>query len=166
MDSVDPTYSKSQLALRNGHDKPEIWVAFRGWIYDVCESRLWKNGKHYEHWAGQDLTHELKDAPHAEWVFKKFKIIGRLQHMETNNWIEKQNALEKTFIFKDFETAISFMVKASFTIEKLNHHPEWTNVYNRLFVKLTTHDAGNTITDKDRQLADALDKLYLDFIPN
>lgn len=46
-------YTKQQLALRNGQDKPEIWVAFEGLIYDVTESRLWRNGKHYEHWAGQ-----------------------------------------------------------------------------------------------------------------
>ncbi len=73
------TYSKQQLALRNGQDKPEIWVALNGWIYDVTESRLWRNGKHYEHWAGQDLTDELKDAPHTEGVFLKFKIVGQLQ---------------------------------------------------------------------------------------
>jgi lycopene cyclase domain-containing protein len=51
-----PLYTKSQLALRNGQDKPQIWVAYKGIIYDVTESRLWRNGKHYEHWAGQDLT--------------------------------------------------------------------------------------------------------------
>ena len=74
-----PEYSKQQLALRNGQDKPEIWVAFLGNIYDVSESRLWRNGKHYEHWAGQDLTEELKDAPHTEKVFEKFTIIGTLK---------------------------------------------------------------------------------------
>ncbi|MFM6977060.1 MAG: cytochrome b5 domain-containing protein [Sphingobacteriaceae bacterium] len=74
-----PSYSRSQLALRNGQDKPEIWVAFEGKIYDVSESRLWKNGKHYEHWAGQDLTDELKDAPHTRQVFEKFEVIGRLK---------------------------------------------------------------------------------------
>jgi predicted heme/steroid binding protein len=74
-----PEYSKQQLALRNGQDKPEIWVAYLGNIYDVTESRLWRNGKHYEHWAGQDLTEELKDAPHAEQVFEKFTIIGVLK---------------------------------------------------------------------------------------
>ncbi|MEO6520691.1 MAG: cytochrome b5 domain-containing protein [Mucilaginibacter sp.] len=73
-----PIYTKSQLALRNGQDKPQIWVAYLGMIYDVTESRLWRNGKHYEHWAGQDLTDELKDAPHTEEVFKKFVVIGRL----------------------------------------------------------------------------------------
>lgn len=71
-------YSRQQLALRNGQDKPEIWVAFKGLIYNVSESRLWKNGKHYEHWAGQDLTDELKDAPHSEKVFEKFNIVGKL----------------------------------------------------------------------------------------
>lgn len=73
-----PEYTKSKLALRNGQDKEQIWIAYNGIIYDVTESRLWKNGKHYEHWAGQDLTEELADAPHTESVFKKFKIIGKL----------------------------------------------------------------------------------------
>jgi len=73
-----PTYSKSQLALRNGRDRAEIWVAYHNDIYDVSGSRLWFNGTHYEHWAGQDLTAELADAPHGDHVFSKFKRIGRL----------------------------------------------------------------------------------------
>ena len=73
-----PVYSRSQLALRNGQDKPQIWVAYKGVIYNVTESRLWRNGKHYEHWAGQDLTAELADAPHTEKVFERFTAIGRL----------------------------------------------------------------------------------------
>jgi len=73
-----PLYTKQQLALRNGQDKPEIWVAYKGLIYDVGESRLWRNGKHYEHWAGQDLTDELWGAPHTETVFEKFCPVGRL----------------------------------------------------------------------------------------
>ena len=73
-----PEFSKSYLALRNGQDKPQIWIAFKGIIYDVTDSRLWKNGKHYEHWAGQDLTEELKDAPHSDQVFAKFEVVGRL----------------------------------------------------------------------------------------
>jgi predicted heme/steroid binding protein len=72
------TYSRQQLALRNGQDKPEIWVAYQGIIYDVTQSRLWKNGKHYEHWAGQDLTDELEDAPHTANVFLKFEKVGIL----------------------------------------------------------------------------------------
>jgi hypothetical protein len=72
------TYSKSQLALRNGQDKDEIWVAYKGKIYDVTKSRLWRKGQHYEHWAGQDLTDELADAPHLDTVFDKFNCIGEL----------------------------------------------------------------------------------------
>lgn len=72
------TYTKNQLALRNGQDKPEIWVAFNGHIYDMSDSKLWKNGRHYEHWAGQDLSDELKDAPHSAKVFEKFTPIGIL----------------------------------------------------------------------------------------
>jgi predicted heme/steroid binding protein len=74
-----PVYSSAQVALRNGQDKPEIWVVLHGLIYDVTKSRLWRDGKHYEHWAGQDLTDELKDAPHTEKVFDKFTVIGKLQ---------------------------------------------------------------------------------------
>jgi predicted heme/steroid binding protein len=73
-----PEYTRSQLALRNGQDKPQIWVAYKGIIYNVTESRLWRNGKHYEHWAGQDLTDELKDAPHTDTVFEKFEKVGML----------------------------------------------------------------------------------------
>ncbi|HEX7014184.1 MAG TPA: cytochrome b5 domain-containing protein [Cyclobacteriaceae bacterium] len=74
-----PVYSLRQLALRNGQDRPEIWIAYRGIIYDVTSSRLWRNGLHYEHWAGQDLTRELPDAPHTERVFERFGIVGRLE---------------------------------------------------------------------------------------
>ena len=72
-------FTRSQLALRNGQDREEIWCAFQGNIYDVSKSRMWKNGQHYEHWAGQDLTNELKDAPHNDNVFDKFKIVGILK---------------------------------------------------------------------------------------
>lgn len=73
-----PSFSKSMLARRNGQDRPEIWVAYQGVIYDVSVSRLWKDGKHYEHWAGQDLTDELKDAPHSSKVFERFPAVGIL----------------------------------------------------------------------------------------
>lgn len=73
------TFSKNQLSLRNGQDRAEIWIAYKGIIYDVSESRLWKNGKHYEHWAGQDLSHELPEAPHTDSVFEKFPKVGILK---------------------------------------------------------------------------------------
>ncbi|MEQ8338395.1 MAG: cytochrome b5 domain-containing protein [Cyclobacteriaceae bacterium] len=70
--------SKAELALRNGQDREEIWIAYKGSIYDVTASRLWRNGMHYEHWAGQDLTDELPDAPHTESVFERYNKIGEL----------------------------------------------------------------------------------------
>ena len=72
------SYTKTQLALRNGQDKEEVWCCYNGDIYDLTESRMWTQGQHYEHWAGQDLTEELKDAPHDKKVFRKYKIIGIL----------------------------------------------------------------------------------------
>ena len=78
MDNRLPEYTPNQLALRNGQDREEIWVAFEGRIYDVTRSRLWRKGMHYEHWAGQDLTGEFPDAPHTEKVFDRFEVVGRL----------------------------------------------------------------------------------------
>ncbi len=74
-----PVYTTAQLALRNGEDRPEVWCAYQGVIYDVSSSRLWQTGKHYEHWAGQDLTEELSDAPHTSRVFERFVAVGQLK---------------------------------------------------------------------------------------
>lgn len=76
-----------------------------------------------------------------------------------NSWIEENNKLSKTFTFKTFGDAMAWMVKASYHIEKMDHHPEWTNVYNKVHINLSTHDANNTVTDKDKQLAALLDSL-------
>jgi predicted heme/steroid binding protein len=72
------TYTRAQLALRNGYERPEIWVCYQGTIYDVTASPLWRNGKHYEHWAGQDLTEWISKAPHTAKVFEKFSSVGIL----------------------------------------------------------------------------------------
>lgn len=74
-------------------------------------------------------------------------------------WKEENNKLVKTFTFKDFIEAFGFMSKVAIVAEKMNHHPNWSNVYNRVSFELTTHDANNTITDKDRKLAAAIDAL-------
>lgn len=78
-EGIKAQYTRAQLALRNGQDRDEIWVAYKGIIYDVTVSRLWHMGKHYQHWAGQDLTEELSDAPHTDQVFKRFKKVGILK---------------------------------------------------------------------------------------
>lgn len=76
------------------------------------------------------------------------------------NWEAQNNKLTKTFEFQSFEEAIEFMVRASKLISQMDHHPEWTNVYNRVMVSLCTHDAGNVITQKDHDLAAALDAVF------
>lgn len=76
-------------------------------------------------------------------------------------WKTTNQSLEKTFEFKTFEEAMQFMQNATPFISEKDHHPTWSNTYNRVHVKLTTHDAGNQVTDKDREIAKILDKLYL-----
>jgi 4a-hydroxytetrahydrobiopterin dehydratase len=74
-------------------------------------------------------------------------------------WKFENNALEKKFLFSDFREAMCFMVKVSYNCEKNNHHPEWTNVYNKLTIRLSTHDAAG-VTEKDFQLASEIDIIY------
>ncbi|HKR06136.1 MAG TPA: 4a-hydroxytetrahydrobiopterin dehydratase [Bacteroidia bacterium] len=74
-------------------------------------------------------------------------------------WKEENNQLKKTFQFKNFTEAFAFMTRVAFIAEKMNHHPDWKNVYNRVEISLSTHDAGDIVTDRDRKLAEAIDKL-------
>lgn len=74
-------------------------------------------------------------------------------------WKEENNKLTRTFEFVDFTEAFSFMTRVAFLAESHQHHPNWSNVYNKVIIELTTHDKGNTITEKDRKLADAIDKI-------
>lgn len=76
------------------------------------------------------------------------------------SWTEKNNKLVNEFKFKDFVQAMAWMTECAFHIEKINHHPEWHNVYNTVNVELTTHDEGNTITEKDRKLAEIMDECF------
>lgn len=69
------------------------------------------------------------------------------------------NQLTKSFQFKNFIEAFSFMTKVALIAEKMDHHPNWSNVYNKVSISLNTHDAGNTITEKDRKLSLEIDKL-------
>jgi len=78
-------------------------------------------------------------------------------------WIEKNNALQATFTFKDFAEAFSFMTHVAIVAEKLNHHPDWTNVYNTVSFRLNTHDAGGVVTDLDRKLAEMITYIYEKF---
>lgn len=74
-------------------------------------------------------------------------------------WKEENNRLMKTFTFKDFTEAFGFMTRVAIIAEKMNHHPTWTNTWNMVTFELSTHDAGNRVTDLDRRLAASIDKL-------
>ena len=75
-------------------------------------------------------------------------------------WEERDNTLQRTFEFADFVEAFSFMSAVAIIAEKQNHHPDWSNVWNKVSFKLNTHDAGGIVTQKDRDLASAIDKVY------
>lgn len=75
------------------------------------------------------------------------------------NWEEKDNSLYKKLQFKDFNEAFAFMTRVALIAEKMDHHPRWTNVWNTVEIWLNTHDAGNTVTDRDRKLAQRIDAL-------
>ena len=74
-------------------------------------------------------------------------------------WQEKDNKLYRKFEFKNFSEAFAFMTRVAIEAEKMNHHPLWTNVWNRVEIWLSTHDAGDIVTDKDRKLSQKIDAL-------
>jgi 4a-hydroxytetrahydrobiopterin dehydratase len=75
-------------------------------------------------------------------------------------WIHTNNEMQKTYSFPNFEAAMQFMQRATPLITALDHHPEWTNIYNKVKVTLTTHDAGHIVTEKDQELSNLLDEVY------
>lgn len=75
------------------------------------------------------------------------------------NWEEKNNSLYRKIEFKDFSEAFAFMTRVALIAEKMNHHPKWTNVWNTVELWLSTHDAGDVVTEKDRKLAERIDAL-------
>ncbi|MBI1780142.1 MAG: 4a-hydroxytetrahydrobiopterin dehydratase [Sphingobacteriales bacterium] len=74
-------------------------------------------------------------------------------------WEQKNNTLYKKFEFKNFSEAFAFMTRVAIEAEKMNHHPLWTNVWNKVEIWLSTHDAGDIVTDKDRKLAAKIDAI-------
>ena len=74
-------------------------------------------------------------------------------------WEEKDNCLYRSFTFSDFSEAFSFMTRVALEAEKANHHPRWSNVWNRVEIWLSTHEAGDVVTEKDRKLAARIDRL-------
>lgn len=77
-------------------------------------------------------------------------------------WQETDNKLYKKFQFKNFSEAFAFMIRVALAAEKMDHHPKWTNEYNQLEIWLSTHDAGDVVTEKDKKLAKIIDQLGSD----
>lgn len=75
-------------------------------------------------------------------------------------WTEENNRLKGTFEFSDFQEAFAFMTRVAFLAEKQNHHPNWSNVYNKVVIELCTHDAGDIVTERDHKLARAIDQIF------
>ncbi len=75
-------------------------------------------------------------------------------------WKEENDTLSREFVFNDFSEAFAFMTRVAMIAEKLNHHPDWSNVWNKVRINLSTHDAGNVVTDLDRKLAQEIDHLF------
>jgi 4a-hydroxytetrahydrobiopterin dehydratase len=78
-------------------------------------------------------------------------------------WALRKDALEKALKFGSFRAALAFMVRVGFEAEAMDHHPDWSNVYNRVKIRLSTHDAGNKVTSKDVNLARRIETIYLGF---
>lgn len=74
-------------------------------------------------------------------------------------WKHENNRLKKTFVFKNFTEAFGFMTQVALIAEKMDHHPTWTNTWNTVQFELSTHDAGDIVTEKDKTLAAAIDKV-------
>ena len=81
---------------------------------------------------------------------EQFNILG---------WVHTNNKLCRDFVFTDFSNAFAFMTQVALLAEKADHHPNWSNVYNRVTVELTSHDAGNQVTAKDAALAQAINRI-------
>jgi 4a-hydroxytetrahydrobiopterin dehydratase len=75
-------------------------------------------------------------------------------------WKEENNKLYKKFVFKNFNEAFGFMTNVALMAEKADHHPTWTNTWNTVEIWLSTHDTGNTVTQKDKDLAEAIDSIF------
>lgn len=86
------------------------------------------------------------------------QIEQELKNLE--DWNFEEDTITKDFSFSNFKEAMSFMVRVGFEAESLVHHPDWSNVYNSVSIRLSTHDAGDKVTEKDIKLAKAIEKIY------
>jgi 4a-hydroxytetrahydrobiopterin dehydratase len=89
-------------------------------------------------------------------------MVGRKVYIWQNlstMWRELDNKLVREFRFKDFQEAFTFLTRVAFLAEKSGHHPAWFNVYNYVRIELSTHEAGDVVTERDRRMAVAIDEI-------
>jgi 4a-hydroxytetrahydrobiopterin dehydratase len=91
-------------------------------------------------------------------TYNQAEIEEQLKIRSLIGWEAGEQSIKKALVFKDFKEALDFMVKAGAIAEELNHHPDWSNVYNKVNIKLSTHDADG-VTDKDFELATRMEEL-------
>ena len=89
-------------------------------------------------------------------AYNDAEIAEALQQL--TGWSHEGEAIVKSFTFDDFPAAMAFMQRAAGPVDEMDHHPEWTNVYNRVDIRLSSHDAGG-VTDRDVQLARVIERL-------
>jgi 4a-hydroxytetrahydrobiopterin dehydratase len=90
-------------------------------------------------------------------IFTAKSVVSFLENL--NEWHFKENAIEKDFKFKNFTQALGFIVQVGVLAERMNHHPELFNVYNKVHIRLNTHDSGG-VTKKDIELAQQIENLF------
>ena len=94
-------------------------------------------------------------------LISKYELNQKINNL-SKNWVIEDVFLKGSFVFKNFDDAFSFMKKVAIKCEDMNHHPKWTNVYNKIDVELYTHDSGG-ITEKDFELSSYMDAEFKNF---
>jgi 4a-hydroxytetrahydrobiopterin dehydratase len=92
--------------------------------------------------------------------YRGFEIQETLKPItQTEGWVTDDNSLYKKYVFADFNVAMEFMNEVAEVCNQMDHHPKWTNIYKEVECWLRTHDAGDVVTDKDHELAQAMDRI-------
>jgi 4a-hydroxytetrahydrobiopterin dehydratase len=109
-----------------------------------------------------DLSSGAEIQPKASIMATWHGYFGKTSDYQTSDtmWQEEDNKLKKSYSFKDFREAFAFMNQVADVVNEMDHHPFWTNMYNKVSFELNTHDAGDIVTEKDYQLAAAIDRIY------
>lgn len=134
----EAAYTIDELAQRNGRTLPQIWVGYKGLIYDVTSSELFKDGKHYFHDAGKDLTLEMQDAPHMDDVMNRFQVIGRLVQSNAEVLVQEVSVVEESnkLIFLEKHQVSATSYRFFFECVNKNLNNEYVGQYISFLLKV------------------------------